>query len=125
MPDVPGFVGLAASGLLTIALFVITTQRGDIRDLASRNATEADWRRQWATARLVLALATLLLIGVALVAVPSIVDLGKGAAAAPQEWIAVAALLVGLLLWPFGAGNVRTAATHLASHRRRLYGDSS
>lgn len=122
MPDVPGFVGPAAGAAVAFALFVITTQRGDIRDLAGRHASEAEWRRQRSKARLVLAGATLLLVVLGVAAAGAVDGLIDGASASALEWIAVAALVVGVALWPFALGNVRLAGTHLGTVRRRLYG---
>lgn len=122
MPDIPSFVGPAAGGVLAIALFVITSQRADIRDLADRRASEDDWRSQRAKARVVLASATVLLAGVAFIAVPALADLIDGEGPTGAEWVAIAALAAGISLWPFAAGNVRVAAAHLTAHRRRLYG---
>jgi heme/copper-type cytochrome/quinol oxidase subunit 3 len=120
--DIPGFVGPAAGGLIAISLFVISTQRGDIRDLASREATEKDWGRQWRKAVGLLILATLLLAAAAVVAVPAAIELAEGETPSTVEWVAMAAVFVGSFLWWFGLGNVRGAARNLATLRERLYG---
>lgn len=122
MPDVPGFVSAAGGAAVAFALFVITTQRGDIRDLAGRAATEADWRRQHTKARLVLAAATLLLAALVVITVRATADLLDGKQASASEWVAIAALLAGAALWPFALRNARLAGTHLATVRRRVYG---
>ena len=122
MPDVPSFVGPTAGGILAIALFIITTQRGDIRDLATSRASEAAWRRERRKARFLLILAAGLLIALGVVAVPAIVDLVEGDEVSGGGYVAAAAFVVGLSLVPFSAGNARMAATHLAERRRQLYG---
>jgi heme/copper-type cytochrome/quinol oxidase subunit 3 len=122
MADVPGFVAPAAGGLLAISLFVITTQRGDIRDLASRNASERDWILQRRKAVGLLIVATVLLVVAAVVAVPAAIDLAEDATPSTVEWVAMAAVVVGAFLWWFGLGNVRLAARRLATVRERMYG---
>lgn len=122
MPDVPGFVGAAAGGLLALTMFLIRTHRGDIRELAATYANEGAWRRQLNRTRVVLVVATLLLIGVLIVAVPALIDLIQGDKISAPEWIALAAAVPGFILWPLGAGNVRLAAANLAEVRRRIYG---
>jgi len=122
MADVPGFVGPAAGGLIAISLFVINTQRGDIRDLASSNATEPDWVRQRRKAVGLLVLATVLLVAVGAVAVPAAIDLADDETQSTVEWVAMAAVVVGAVLWWFALGNARRAAGHLAAMRERIYG---
>ena len=57
-------------------------------------------------------------------AVPAVIDLAEGHNPSAGEWIAITAMVPGIILWPFGAGNVRTAAAYLGTVRRRIYGDS-
>ena len=64
----------------------------------------------------------MLLVAVAVVAIPAGIDLAEDEMPSTVEWVAIAAVVVGAFLWWFGVGNVRLAARNLAKVRERIYG---
>ena len=106
--------------LAAVTLFLLTTVRGDVRELSKSRASQQSWRRARRRNGALLALGLVLLAFTLWFAVPAVVDLLGGTTPPVSRLVALGMCCIALVLLPFAIGNYRRAADGLATHRGRL-----